>query len=181
MANLSGRVPCMILFLMMFGGVSSDIAEDKKECADQLASLSTCLPFVGGNAKAPTSTCCTDLKKELDEKAQKCLCLLVKDRNDPNLGFKINATLALSLPSICHASANASNCLALLHLDHNSTDAQVFEQFASTHEGNSSSAIVSGIATSSSITVRGRRWLGGGMVGGISLWCLSSVFITGVY
>ena len=94
----------------MFGHVSSDFAEDKKECGDKLTSLSPCLPFVGGEVKVPASSCCTNLRQQI-QNTKKCLCLLIKDRNDPNLGFKINATLALSLPSICHSPANISECL----------------------------------------------------------------------
>jgi hypothetical protein len=52
------------------------------------------------------------------------LCVLVKDKDDPNLGIKINATLALSLPSVCGAThANVSHCprtdchfISFLHL-----------------------------------------------------------------
>ncbi|KAL2239694.1 UNVERIFIED_CONTAM: hypothetical protein Sindi_0610600 [Sesamum indicum] len=51
--------------------------------------------------------CCTGFKEVL-QKSKECLCLLVKDRNDPSLGFKINATLALSLPSKCNAPVNQS-------------------------------------------------------------------------
>jgi hypothetical protein len=98
-----------IVVLMMFNFVFSDLAADKRECNEQLASLSACLPFVGGDTKVPTPACCSGLRQEIS-KTEKCLCILVKDRNEPDLGFKINATLALSLPSICHAPANVSAC-----------------------------------------------------------------------
>ncbi|KAI3420687.1 AAI domain-containing protein, partial [Psidium guajava] len=114
---------------MLASGVSSDMARDKQECAAQLVHLSPCIPFVGGDGKAPPPTCCVNLRKDVD-KTRRCLCMLVRDRDEPGLGFKLNATLALALPSICHAPANVSNCPALLHLDPNSPEAQVFEQFA---------------------------------------------------
>ncbi|XVE96167.1 hypothetical protein REPUB_Repub02eG0198300 [Reevesia pubescens] len=130
----------IVLILLMLGCVSSDLTKDKKECSNQLVALSTCIPFVGGKTKVPDSACCTNLKKQINQ-TKKCLCFLVADRNDPDLGFKVNATLALSLPSFCHAPSNASECPELLHLAPNSTDAQVFEQFAATSEKGNSSAI----------------------------------------
>ncbi|KAF9617929.1 hypothetical protein IFM89_039222 [Coptis chinensis] len=43
-------------------------------------------------------------------KSKKCLCLLVKNRNDPSLGLKVNATLALNLPSICKSDVSIADC-----------------------------------------------------------------------
>lgn len=102
---------CIILLIatLLCGVVRSDTAKDRAECADQLVGLAPCLPYVSGDAKLPTPDCCTGLK-EVVEKSKKCLCILVKDRDDPSLGFKINATLALGLPDKCHAPANISQC-----------------------------------------------------------------------
>lgn len=101
-------IPCLVI-LMMVCGMSSDFAQDKKECQDQLVSLSPCLAFATGNALAPTPTCCTQLKKDF-HKSKFCLCVLVKDRNEPGLGFKLNATLALSLIPLCQIHSNATVC-----------------------------------------------------------------------
>nr|GLL31730.1 protein YLS3-like [Ipomoea trifida] len=124
---------CIILLIatLLCGVVRSDTAKDRAECADQLVGLAPCLPYVSGDAKLPTPDCCTGLK-EVVEKSKKCLCILVKDRDDPSLGFKINATLALGLPDKCHAPANISQCPDLLHLAHNSPDAKIFEDFNKT-------------------------------------------------
>ncbi|KDP20375.1 hypothetical protein JCGZ_05258 [Jatropha curcas] len=103
--------------------------KDREECAEQLVGLATCLPYVGATSKSPTPDCCNGLKQVLRDN-KKCLCVIIKDRNDPDLGLKINVTLALGLPSVCHATANVSQCPALLHLAPNSPDAQVFYQFA---------------------------------------------------
>ena len=99
----------MLVIMMLLMSASADFAKDRQECADQLVGLATCLPYVGGEGKSPTLDCCTGLKQVL-QKARKCLCILIKDRNDPNLGLKINATLAMGLPSACHAPANISAC-----------------------------------------------------------------------
>lgn len=150
---------------------TSDSAKDKQECTEQLVGLATCLPYVGGDAKAPTPDCCSGLKQVL-QKNKKCLCVIIKDRNNPDLGLNINATLALALPSVCHAPANVSQCpgtllpplilvlfnfylyilnldndfhAALLHLPPNSPDAQVFYQFTN---GSSYDTVSSTPATS---------------------------------
>ena len=102
----------MIGILLMSAMVSFAVAatdKNREECAEQLVGLATCLPYVGGDAKAPTPDCCNGLKQVLKDN-KKCLCVIIKDRNDPDLGLKINATLALSLPSVCHAPANVSQC-----------------------------------------------------------------------
>lgn len=93
--------------LCVFG--NSDTEKDKEECTQSLIGLATCLPYVTANAPAPTPDCCTGLKQVL-KASKKCLCLLIKDRNDPDLGLNLNVTLALSLPSVCQAPANISQC-----------------------------------------------------------------------
>ncbi|XP_061355487.1 non-specific lipid transfer protein GPI-anchored 6-like [Gastrolobium bilobum] len=116
----------LVLLLVGFG--SSDLNQDKAECSDKLLGLAACLPYASGDAKAPTIDCCTGLKEVVD-KSKKCLCILIKDRDDPNLGLKINVTLALNLPAACHAPTNITQCVDLLHLAPNSPEAKVFEGF----------------------------------------------------
>ncbi|XP_020963968.1 protein YLS3 [Arachis ipaensis] len=91
--------------------VNSTNDKDKEECTQQLGGLATCLPYVGGGgAKAPTPDCCNGLKQVL-KNSKKCLCFIIKDRNDPDLGgIQINLTLALGLPTACNAPANISKC-----------------------------------------------------------------------
>ncbi|KAA8527954.1 hypothetical protein F0562_035177 [Nyssa sinensis] len=167
----------MLLFLMLVGFAKSDLAKDREECADQLVGLATCLPYVSGDAKAPTLDCCTGLKQVL-QKSKICLCILVKDRNDPNLGLKINATLALSLPTACHAPTNVSDCATLLHLAPNSPDAKVFEEFANSTKASNSTAgaTAKGNSTSNGSSAeiksdggKGKRWLGIEMGWGLPL------------
>lgn len=103
------QVQAILVLLMFLSIASGDQAKDREECAEQLAGLATCLPYVGGQAKAPTPDCCSGLKQVLKNN-KKCLCVVIRDRNDPDLGLNINATLALGLPTVCHASANVSKC-----------------------------------------------------------------------
>lgn len=103
-------LPYILVLTLVFGFGSSNVNQDRSECADQLVGLATCLPYVGGDAKTPTIDCCTGLKQVVD-KSKKCLCVLIKDRNDPNLGLKVNATLALELPSACKVPLNVTKCV----------------------------------------------------------------------
>ncbi|XP_020228102.1 protein YLS3 [Cajanus cajan] len=118
----------MLLTSMIVGIAMGDTSKDKEECTQQLAGLSPCLPYVAGQAKAPAPDCCSGLKQVLKNN-KKCLCLIIKDRNDPDLGaLQINATLALNLPTACNSPVNVSKCPELLHMDPKSPDAQVFYQ-----------------------------------------------------
>lgn len=99
----------LVSLLVLFGCAKSDISKDKEECAKSLVGLTTCLPFVGGTAKAPTPDCCSGLKIVVKTN-MKCLCVVIKDRNDPALGLNINVTLALNLPQVCNTPANVSQC-----------------------------------------------------------------------
>lgn len=86
-----------------------DKAKDKEECTEQLVGMATCLPYVQGQAKSPTPDCCSGLKQVLNTN-KKCLCVIIQDRNDPDLGLQINVSLALALPSVCHATADVTKC-----------------------------------------------------------------------
>ncbi|KAK2988067.1 hypothetical protein RJ640_002008, partial [Escallonia rubra] len=112
--SLRGILLAFVLATMLCWFATSDDDKDKEECTEQLVGLATCLPYVGGNAKAPTPDCCSGLKQVLKVK-KKCLCVIVKDRNDPDLGLTINVTLALGLPSVCHAPANLFYIWLLIH------------------------------------------------------------------
>ncbi|KAK8559743.1 hypothetical protein V6N13_016479 [Hibiscus sabdariffa] len=124
-----------ILLLMLLGFASSDINQDKAECSNQVAGLAPCLPYAEGQAKAPTVDCCSGLKQVVD-KTMKCLCLLLKDLNDPSLGLNINATFAAALPSTCGVTVNMTDCISLLHLAPNSQEAKLFEGYQKLTKGN---------------------------------------------
>lgn len=105
-------VVLMMMMMMLSSSIrvaNGDASKDAAECSDQLAGMATCLPYVQGQARAPTPDCCGGLKQVLLT-SKKCLCVIVKDGNDPQLGLNINVTLALTLPSICQAPANVSQC-----------------------------------------------------------------------
>ncbi|KAG1347563.1 protein YLS3 [Cocos nucifera] len=166
----------VLLAMSLITFVSTDYASDRAECADQVIKLSTCLTYMQGSARAPTPDCCSSLKQVVD-KSFKCLCILVKDRNEPELSsFKVNVTLALELPSKCGVPANASACPRLLNLPLNSPDAKIFEEYGNMTKGNPSSDTVntgatSGVAGSASAQgnyLGGKKWWGVGKVGGMS-------------
>ncbi|XP_047340349.1 non-specific lipid transfer protein GPI-anchored 14-like [Impatiens glandulifera] len=129
----------LLLLLPLTNPVNGDTNKDLAECGQSLISLSTCLPFVSDKAKVPTPDCCTGLKQLL-KNDKKCLCVIVEDRNDPQLGLTINVTSALQLPMLCKAPANVSQCPELLGMDPKSDEAQVFYQLGKKNSGGSVSS-----------------------------------------
>lgn len=184
----------LISVMVSYTMVDADKDKDKQECQQQLIKMATCLPYVDGEAKAPTPDCCTGLKEVLKDN-KKCLCVIIRDRNDPDLGLQINLTLALSLPSVCHAPANVSQCPALLHMDPNSPEAQVFYQLGGSSNQSVGSPAPGPSAGGGSTSGRsegtsgqgknygcfsGKRWFGMEIAaGGIFIWCIinSHLFI----
>ena len=65
-----------VLMSVMVSYTMADAANDREECALQLVGLATCLPYVGGQAKAPTPDYCTGLKQVLKDN-KKCLCVII--------------------------------------------------------------------------------------------------------
>ncbi|WOK92502.1 hypothetical protein Cni_G01193 [Canna indica] len=145
-ANALAGLPFFLALTLVavgFHGASGDTSSDITECGSQLIGMQTCLGFVQGAAKAPTPDCCSGLKGVLT-KSPKCLCILIKDRDDPQLPIKINVTRALALPADCGAPANISACPQILHLLPNSKEAQIFKQSGSTSQAKGNSSISSG-------------------------------------
>ncbi|CAH8301016.1 unnamed protein product [Eruca vesicaria subsp. sativa] len=154
----------------MFLGARSDLNQDIKGCQDSMSDLYSCLPFVTNKAKAPDSTCCTTLKEKIDKgQTKRCLCTLVKDRDDPGLGFKVDANRAMSLPSTCHVPANISQCPEeLLHLPPDSVAARIFKQFSDSSQNVGPKAVSAG----SSVKGRDKKQFGLVMAGAFSVWYL---------
>ncbi|KAL5210008.1 hypothetical protein ABZP36_005631 [Zizania latifolia] len=120
---------------MMASAVAGDFAADRAECADKLMALATCLTFVEekATARAPTRDCCAGFGQVLAA-TKKCLCVLVKDRDEPALGFRINVTRAMDLPSSCSIAATFSDCPKILNMSPDSKEAEIFKQYAREHE-----------------------------------------------
>ncbi|CAN8254274.1 unnamed protein product [Cochlearia groenlandica] len=201
--------PHMLLALsitvaIMLLGVSSELSQDIKGCQDSMSDLYSCLPFVTTKAKAPDSTCCTTLKEKLDKgHTKRCLCTLVKEKDDPGLGFKVDANRAMSLPSTCLVPANISQCPGdkfsqakqfiyghkvrsfsffsfcmqedLLHLPPDSPLAKIFKQFAeSTQNVGSRGTNTAKVSKGSSFKGRDKTRF---MVGCLLVWYLVSYFV----
>jgi hypothetical protein len=134
---------------------SADFAADRAECADQLMGLATCLTYVQATAtvRAPTPDCCSGFRQVLGA-SKKCMCVLVKDRDEPALGLKINVTRAMNLPSACSIPATFSDCPKILNMDPNSKEADIFKQYGIEHEGKNATGNT-GAATPASPAVTG--------------------------
>ncbi|XP_077226848.1 non-specific lipid transfer protein GPI-anchored 6-like [Tasmannia lanceolata] len=167
-------LPLIVVFLLI-GIARSDFASDRAECADSIIPIAPCLSYVQGNTRVPAPGCCPALAQAL-EKSQKCLCILIKDRDAPQLGLTINGTLAVNLPTVCNSSTNVNmtQCIDLLHLVPHSPEAKVFEQFAATTNGthtttgNGNSTVV-GNSPSNSGGTNGGNSNGGRSVNGLLL------------
>ncbi|KFK22172.1 hypothetical protein AALP_AAs71527U000100, partial [Arabis alpina] len=85
---------------------------DKEACKEQRLGMATCIPFMKGQAKSPTPDCCSGLKTIINSD-KNCICMIIQDRNEPDLGDlqnQINVSIAFTLPSICHVTANVAKC-----------------------------------------------------------------------
>ncbi|KNA24320.1 hypothetical protein SOVF_016760 [Spinacia oleracea] len=145
-AHSKGGLLSIVVLLILVIECFCDIEKDKQECAQQLVGIVTCLPFVGGQGKAPTQDCCTGLKQVAKDN-KKCVCILIKDHDDPSLGLKINVTLALELPQACripNASQSLTNCPALLHLPPTSPEAKLFTDYAKALANSNREEVVGG-------------------------------------
>lgn len=85
------------------------LEQDENDCADQMANMAECIPYVSGSAKKPTPTCCADAEKVRSAKP-KCLCVLIIESTDTSMGLPINTTLALQMPTACKSDAKVSDC-----------------------------------------------------------------------
>ncbi|KAK2384243.1 Bifunctional inhibitor/lipid-transfer protein/seed storage 2S albumin superfamily protein [Trifolium repens] len=179
----------LIFLVLMFGLVTSDINQDKAECTDKLIALANCLPFVSGEAKTPPIDCCTGVKEVVD-KSKRCLCILVKDHDDPSLGFTINVTLALQLPNDCKSPTNITQCIDILHLAPKSKAAKIFEDFQKSMENTTTTTTpippaasgatgkgANSTAVDKSGGSLGKRWLVAEMLCGILPFVLVSYMV----
>ncbi|XP_057853607.1 non-specific lipid transfer protein GPI-anchored 14 isoform X2 [Cryptomeria japonica] len=158
------RLIFVVVFFSLLSGTFSDFAADQKECGSQLVTLSSCIQYVQGSNKIPTKDCCDGLL-QIHKSNPKCLCVLIKDSSNPQLGISINLTLALELPMICKVQTNISTCPALLHMSPSSPEAQVFNSTATsspaarnTSTSSNSSSTSSSESSSSANTFNVLAW-----------------------
>lgn len=84
------------------------------DCTNSINELSSCLGFVSGDGKGgPPKDCCTAIGS-VQSREPVCICQLVAQASD-GAQYGINATLAQSLPALCHVAANTSKCSTLLN------------------------------------------------------------------
>ncbi|CAH9143292.1 unnamed protein product [Cuscuta epithymum] len=80
-------------------GAPSEAAED---CVTELLGMSDCLTYVeaGSNLTMPEKGCCRELK-EIVNNHPVCLCKLLADPNNNNVGIAIELKKAFNLPAVC--------------------------------------------------------------------------------
>ncbi|KAL5729411.1 hypothetical protein ACHQM5_002370 [Ranunculus cassubicifolius] len=117
---------CVVIMVFFVVASTGTMEDDEKDCAEQLANLAACIPYVSGTADAPTKKCCEDTMKVKNDKP-KCLCVLIKESTDPAMGLPVNTTLAIKMPSVCKIDAKVSDCPTILKLAPDSPDAKIFK------------------------------------------------------
>ncbi|XP_066333134.1 non-specific lipid transfer protein GPI-anchored 14-like [Miscanthus floridulus] len=135
-------VSAFVVLSSAAGVARADFAKDRAMCADKLMGLATCLTFVQdkATARAPTPDCCAGLKQVVAA-SKMCMCVLVKDRDEPALGFKINVTRAMDLPSLCSNPATFSDCPKILGMSPDAPEAEIFKEYAKQHEAKNGTTI----------------------------------------
>ncbi|CAN4091305.1 unnamed protein product [Withania somnifera] len=83
----------------------------QSDCTSTLITMASCLSFVTGSAKTPSTSCCSALSGVLQSNPR-CLCVIVNGGGS-SLGVQINQTQALALPSACNLQTPpVSKCYA---------------------------------------------------------------------
>ncbi len=90
-----------------------DTMSPPADCSIQFNQLAPCVPFVIGDAAAPSDACCKAIG-DVASKSPVCLCMLVNSPLSPSTspggGGGFNVTLAFMLPSLCQVPADSSQC-----------------------------------------------------------------------
>ncbi|KAM3261329.1 hypothetical protein ACQJBY_052162 [Aegilops geniculata] len=161
MAFAARRSGALLMTLVVaaaaLGPAGADFAADKAECADKLMGLATCLTYVQltATARAPTPDCCSGFRQVLGT-SKRCMCILVKDRDEPALGIKVNITRSMDLPSVCNIAATFSDCPKILNMAPDSKGAEIFKQYAREHEGRNAATTSPAAAATATGTTSGK-------------------------
>ncbi|XP_016464114.1 non-specific lipid transfer protein GPI-anchored 5 [Nicotiana tabacum] len=100
---------CMALVAIVSMISTGAMAQSK--CMNAFFSMYSCLSYVTGNSKTPSSSCCSALSGVLQSQPR-CLCTIANGGGS-SLGVQINQTLALALPGACNLQTPpVSRCYA---------------------------------------------------------------------
>ncbi|KAG6526303.1 hypothetical protein ZIOFF_016286 [Zingiber officinale] len=91
------------LFIWLSAVAAAPSPSPTEDCSSALLSLSGCLSFVeqGSSEARPQKRCCSGLNEVAGEQ-ESCLCVAFSQ--GAAMGFRINMTRALALPSYCAVS-----------------------------------------------------------------------------
>ncbi|CAN4091304.1 unnamed protein product [Withania somnifera] len=99
MASKGITIIFMALVVIM-SMISVQMVMAQSDCTSTLITMASCLSFVTGSAKTPSTSCCSALSGVLQSNPR-CLCVIVNGGGS-SLGVQINQTQALALPSACN-------------------------------------------------------------------------------
>jgi hypothetical protein len=100
--------------LMLFTYAKGESAQQKQKGAEQITSIATNLPYVGGSSIAPIPNCYI------------CICISIKDRDPSDLDLNINIASAFGVPSLCKAPDDFSQCPCEFYQFHFWLDHSIF-------------------------------------------------------
>lgn len=90
-----------LVFLTVFMAVmSSTRVSAQSSCTNVLISMSPCLNYITGNSTSPSQQCCRQLANVV-QSSPDCLCQVLNGGGS-QLGFNVNQTQALALPTACN-------------------------------------------------------------------------------
>ncbi|XP_010259100.1 PREDICTED: non-specific lipid-transfer protein-like protein At2g13820 [Nelumbo nucifera] len=88
-----------------------ELAVAQLACTSALISMAPCTNFITGNFSTPTVSCCTNFENVVKTQPE-CLCTVINGTTTP-LGFNINQTRAMELPTACNVQTPpVSQCKA---------------------------------------------------------------------
>ncbi|KFK39552.1 hypothetical protein AALP_AA3G258800 [Arabis alpina] len=99
-----------LVFLTVFMALmTSTRVSAQSSCTNVLISMSPCLNYITGNSTSPSQQCCRQLANVV-QSSPDCLCQVLNGGGS-QLGFNVNQTQALALPTACNVQTPpASRC-----------------------------------------------------------------------
>ena len=95
---MASRGKIVLAFLLLTLCMKGSMAQSG--CTNVLIGMSSCLNYVTGSSKTPTSSCCSSLANVVKSQPQ-CLCSALDGSALKGLGISIDKTAALALPGAC--------------------------------------------------------------------------------
>ncbi|CAH9086185.1 unnamed protein product [Cuscuta epithymum] len=92
-----------VLSALLLTTATPESPASTSSCSDDLVLFSTCLPFISSFpnnvTNSPSRRCCDEIASAMESGGAICLCYLIQEPRI--LGFSVNSTRVVSLPTVC--------------------------------------------------------------------------------